>query len=209
MKKIFYFLFLKILFSCNEKDENLDLKYEVINELISENGKYHQMVKGDLGIIDSTNYFVINHNFSVLDENDWKFFSHSLRKTDPNIKIVIEPDDSIVLQSDSIFSKKDIEYIKQQVDENKEFKIDKNKISSPEKFISQNELEQILKHWRNYKGKQYVNFSIPLFNLKKDKCIIKAESCGINPLGCGGSVTVLQKKNGKWVELRNIYNWVN
>lgn len=209
MKHIFYFLLLSIVFSCKGKDENLDLKYEVINKLILEDRNYHQMVKEDLGINDSTNYFVINHNFSVLDENDWKVYSDSIRNVEPKIKIVKEPDDSIVLQSDSIFSKKDIEYFKQQMDENKGFKIDKNKISSPEKIISQNELEQILTHWRNYKGKQYVNISVPLFNLKKDKCIIKAESCGINPPGCGGRVTVLQKKNGKWVELRNIYNWVN
>lgn len=209
IKQIFYFVFLIILFSCKEKDENLDLKYEVINELILENRNYHKMVKENLGINDSTNYFVINPNFSILNENDWKVLSDSVRKTDPKIKIVIERDDSIDLQSDSIFSKKNIEYINQQVDENKEFKIDKNKISSPEKFISQNELEQVLKHCRNYKGKQYVNFSVPLFNLKKDKCIIKAESCGINPPGCGESATVMQKKNGKWVELRNIYNWVN
>lgn len=209
MKHIFYFLLLSIVFSCNEKDENLGLKYEVINKLILEDRNYHQIVKEDLGINDSTNYFVINPNFSVLDENDWKVYSDSVRNVEPEIKIVIEPDDSMVLQSDSIFSKKDIEYIKQQVDENKGFKIDKNKISSPEKIISQDELDKILKRRSNYKEKQYVNFSVPLFNLKKDKCIIKAESCGINPPGCGGSVTVLQKKNGKWVELRNIYNWVN
>lgn len=209
MKLIAFFFFFLLFFSCKEKDENLDLKYEVINHVISKDKNYHQMVKENLGINNSTNYFVINHNFSFLDENDWKIFTDSIRKTNSEIKIVIEPDDSIVMQSDFIFSKSDIEYIKKQIDENKEFIIDKNKISSPEKFISQNELNQIIKNSRNYEGKQYVNISVPLFNLKKDKCIIKAKSCGINPPGCGGSVTVLQKKNGKWVELRNICKWVN
>ena len=52
-------------------------------------------------------------------------------------------------------------------------------------------------------------FPVPLFNLKKDKCLIKVESCGINPPGCGGSIIVLQKKNGRWGELTNISSWVN
>lgn len=187
----------------------MDLKYEVINQLILENRNYHQMVKENLGINDSTNYFIINHNFSVLDENDWKIFSNSVQKAEPKIKIVAEPENSIVLHSDSIFSKSNIEYIKQQMNENKEFTIDKNKIFSPEKFISNIQFNQILKHSSNNKGKQYVIFSVPFFNLRKDKCIIKAESCGINPPGCGGSVSIFQKKNGEWFEMQNIRHWVN
>lgn len=112
MKQIFYFLIFTVLFSCKEKDENLDLKYEVINKLISENVKYNQMVKKNLGINKSTDYFVINHNFSVLNENDWKIYSDSVRNVEPEIKIVIEPEDVVILSEDSIFSKKDVEYIK-------------------------------------------------------------------------------------------------
>lgn len=209
MKQVFYFLFFALLFSCKEKDENLDLQYEVINKLISENVKYHQMVKKNLGINKSTDYFVINHKFSVLGENDWKVYSDSVRNVEPEIKIVIEPKDVMILSEDSIFSKKDAEYIKKQIDKNKEFKIDKSRIALPTEFISQSELDQILKRRSNYKEKEYVNFSVPLFNLKKDKCLIKVESCGIHPPGCGGSIIVLQKKNGRWGELTNISSWVN
>jgi hypothetical protein len=106
MKQVFYFLFFALLFSCKEKDENLDLQYEVINKLISENVKYHQMVKKNLGINKSTDYFVINHKFSVLGENDWKVYSDSVRNVETEIKIVIEPKDVMILSEDSIFSKK-------------------------------------------------------------------------------------------------------
>lgn len=174
MKQTIYFLFLILIFSCKEKDENLDLKYEIINKLISENGKYHQMVKKNLGIHNSTGYFVINHNFSVLDENDWKIYSDSVQYVEPEIKIVVPPDDVIILSEDSIFSKKDIEYMKEQIEKNKKFKIDKSRITLPTEFISQSELDQILKRRSNYNEKEYVNFSVPLFNLKKDKCLNKS-----------------------------------
>ena len=209
MKHVFYFLFLILLFSCKKNDENLELKYEVINELISKNVEYHKMVKKNLGINDSTDYFVINYNFSVYDEKEWKTYSDSVRSIDPKIKIVVEPDDAIMLLSDSIFSRKDIEYLKKQIDKNKDFQIDQRKISLHTKFISQKEIDNILKHRRNYKGKGYVSFSVPLFNLKKDKCIIRAESCGIYPPGCAGGIIILQKKNGKWAEFIKSNHWVN
>jgi|GEM_PF-3249911 len=209
MKYIPLILSFLFVFSCKEKDETLELKYEVLNRVIEENIKIHKQAEEHLGIIDSTDFFVMDYNFKILDEKDWSKYSDSVKKENSEIRIIVEPENSIVLMSDSIFTKQDIQFIKQQTKENYHFKLDSKRIKEKVKFISQEELDGFLSKRKKSVGKNYVKLAVPFFNMKKDKCLMKANDCGIYPPGCGGSVFILQKKNGKWELLKTLKRWVN
>lgn len=98
MKNIFLlFSSLFLLFSCQQKDENLDLKYEVLNQLIAEYISNDKLADTDLEYI---------YHISVPKElNIEQKISNSLNDEE----IPPPPEGRIHISVDSIFNKQDVE----------------------------------------------------------------------------------------------------
>ena len=202
MKYLIYFLALNLFFSCKERDENLDLKYEVLNQLI----KNDEKEKSDFEILyksySSTNLQIINLDKEKLNEN------------------VIYAN-SINLKSDSIFSSKDIDYLISQTSpyDSKTFDLIPRKINGEYEIIKESDLDDFKNNYKGAKdywakfnkkfGKKCVRtYSEPIFNLKKDICIVQiSESCG--PLWGGGKTSIYKKTNGVWEEIDSMKHWVS
>ena len=202
MKNISCFLFLIFLFSCREKDENLDLKYEVLNQLIKEDSQK----KSDLIYLYKTSSAT---NFNILNLDKEKIDEFTII---PNV---------LELKSDSIFSSQDIEYLISQTVpyDSKVFDLDKEKIIGKYDIIKESDLFELKSNYNGAKdywikfndkfGKKCLrNYSEPIFNLRKDVCIVKiSESCG--PLWGGGYTGIFKKLNGIWVQIGTQDHWIS
>lgn len=191
-----------MLFSCKGKDDNLELKYEVLNQLI----KNDEKEKSDFQILYKS-YSATNLNIINLDKE----------KLDDNVIIA----NSINLQSDSLFSAKDIDYLISQTApyDSRTFDLNKKKINGKYEIIKESDLANIKNnykgaddYWEKFHkkfGKKCIRtYSEPIFNLKKDICIvIHSESCG--PLWGGGKTVIYKKTNGVWVEIDSMNHWVS
>lgn len=117
MKNFRYFIFVIltfVLFSCKKVDENLDLKYEVLNQLIADDL--------NVDIIDNNKYL---YNITIPQDLTFKEkFSniYNEEKIPPPLfgRVLVVPD--------SIFTSQDADHIAAQSEINYKFTFNKNKI---------------------------------------------------------------------------------
>ena len=212
-KNILFLLLISLFFfSCEKKDETLDLKYEVLNQLIAED------IAGNKASAYTEKYL-----YKISKPVDLKF--REIVPEEEN-KIVEPPPPSshgtIYLPDNGIFTKDDLAYIKIQLNTNSDFIFKPTKITSKVEFIDTEKFQKFQKSQENYiSAKDYWkkfraefgdiclrNYSIPYFNKEKNICIvINSISCG--PLWGGGETSVYKKINGKWKVIKTFNHWVN
>lgn len=199
MKNYLFLIFL-LLISCKKnevmktampKDELVDLRYEVLNQLIKTDS-----------VTSDFNHFIYNStlnpvNVDVEDSEIWPL--------------------GINLKYDSIFLQKDSSYYKNQEKNVSNFKFDKIKIKSNLKYITGQELQNLQQikgsdFWsefdKRYGHKCIRRFSVPFFNKDKTMCIVQnSSSCGM--LDGFGSTSIYKKVNGKWIVLKIFDEWVS
>ena len=200
MKYLILIMFL-FLFSCKEKDETIDLKYEVLNQLITED-----IMKRDKN--DEKNY-VYNIQIKNVSFPENKQIGNNFEELPPGLSMMINYDKDF-LETDSLFYKTQAEGLQ-------DFKFEKSKLKKKIKVITSQEIENIYKtHFRNFWiefDKRYPNtciktISVPFFNKEKNICIVKvSESCG--SLWGGGFTGIYKKVNGTWIKIDSFDHWVS
>ena len=195
-----------MLFSCKKEDENLDLKYEVLNQLI------HEDIVRDKQTNDSIKYIYKSYSatkISFINLDKEKLADNEIR---PN---------TIEIKRDSIFSSKDLDFLVSQTSpyDSRNFDLDKEKIKDKIEIVKGSEITKIsiesksvddywIKFRKKYGNKCLRSYSEPIFNLKKNICIIRvSESCG--PLWGGGFTGIYKKVNGTWVIIDSFDHWVS
>lgn len=205
--KNYLILILLLLISCKKNevkteiipyDETLDLRYEVLNQLIDENIKE----KG------SENY-LSNHVFHIP--------THSVYFKLDNIEDEKPQPFGIYLEYDSIFQVRDSVDYKNQSKLISNFKLNKNRVNHQLKYISDEELYRLREigmsnFWdefeKKYGDKCIESFSVPFFNNEKNICVVEySSSCGF--LNAIGSTSIYKKVNGKWILLKTLKQWVS
>ena len=201
-----------ILFSCRKKDETLDLKYEVLNQLIDED-IYENKASG----------YTEEYLYQISKPIHLKF-REKLPEKKNEITILPPPSSYgiVYLPENGTFTKDDLTYIKIQIKTNSNFILDTAKISSKVEFIDTGKFQKFQKSQENYvSAKDYWekfriefgdkclrNYSIPYFNKEKNICIvINSVSCG--PLWGGGQTSVYKKTKGKWKIIQTLDQWVS
>ncbi|MBO6201121.1 MAG: hypothetical protein J6N74_05835 [Chryseobacterium sp.] len=212
--KNYVLLILLLLVSCKKnspkpeatiKDETIGLKYEVLNQLISDELKDDSL----MGINkDFTNNYVYNISAkNIYLENKNK---NSDEPPPP-------PNFGISLEYDSIFLQKDSAYYLQQDKALSNFTFNKNRIKKKLQYTNDEELYKIHQiktgdFWnefhKRYNDKCIRTFSVPFFNENKTFCIVQySMSCG--PLYGGGNTAIYKKTNRKWTRIKSFDNWVS
>ena len=200
MKYLILIMFL-FLFSCKEKDETIDLKYEVLNQLITE----------DIMMRDKSdeNNYVYNIQIKNVSFPENKQIGNNFEELPPGLSMMINYDKDF-LETDSLFYKTQAEGLQ-------DFKFEKSRIIQKVKYITSKELESFyLKtgqdFWKEFSHK-YPNtciktFSVPFFNKEKNTCIVTVSaSCG--PLWGGGFMGIYKKVNGKWILIGRRDSWIS
>ncbi|WP_445432116.1 hypothetical protein [Chryseobacterium indoltheticum] len=206
--KHYLFLILLLLISCKknearkeiiQKDENLDLKYEVLNQLITDQIRE-----------DSINDILHDNIYNIAVK---RIFFEELNKNEEPPPPVL----ALNFSYDSIFAIKDSSYYKNQDRNLINFNLQKSRIKNKLDFVTTDEILNLsIKYERNfwkqfrkkYGDKCIQTFSVPFFNKNKTLCIVQnSMSCG--PLYGGGSTSIYKKVNGKWVVLRTFDQWVS
>lgn len=212
--KNYLFLILILAFSCKKnsekmevrpKDETLDLKYEVLNDLISDELK-------DDSLMAVNEKFISNYVYNISSK---KIYLHS--KSNNTDEPPPPPNLGINLDYDSIFLQKDSAYYTQQIKVLSDFKFNKNGIRKKLDYTSDEELYKIHQiksgnFWtefdKRYKNKCIRTFSVPFFNEDKTVCFVQnSTSCG--PLSGGGNTAIYKKIKGKWMRIRTFDTWVS
>lgn len=196
--KYIIFLLLLLLFSCKKsenrkeeiipKDETLDLKYEVLNQLI------------DRIEPSSDNYvFVTTLKRVYLNESD-KFRPQG-----------------IIVKFDSIFLLKDSTYYKNQEKAVYNFRFAKKRINKNLEYTTDEELYELNEnkesdYWtefdKKYGNKCIQRFSVPFFNKDKTMCVVQnSTSCGY--LNGRGYTAIYKKVDGKWIEVKSFDHWIS
>jgi len=162
---------------------------------------YGQQFKNDISSQDYYDFFnsFINpdsvHQFNLESKPD---FSYILKDT------------SSIYKDTTLFSSEDIRFIKFQIKAGQHFRWKSNKILGA-KVISSKKIEKFFKNgvdegWAEFNKKYkngFASFSVPLFSIDKNICIIyKAGRCGGF---CGhGGTSVYKKVNGEWTFVKAI-----
>lgn len=203
MKHLSVFLIFAIFFSCKKEDENLDLKYEVLNHIIS----------NEENNIDKNNGMKYIYNIKVIKVSfpENKQIENNFEEPPP------PPGLSMMINYNKDFSEKDSLFYKTQAEVLQDFKFEKLKVKKKINVITSKEIENIHKnHFKNFWiefDKKYPNtciktISVPFFNKEKNICIVKvSESCG--PLWGGGFTGFYKKINGTWVKINSFDHWVS
>jgi hypothetical protein len=119
-------------------------------------------------------------------------------------------DTTLIFSDTSLFSKADIQFIKYQIQEAQSFRWESNRIAGST-VISSKKISKIFKKdidegWKKFNriyGKGFSTFSVPLFTVDRNTCIVyKAGHCG-GLCGHGGT-SVYKKINGKWTYVKPI-----
>lgn len=212
MKSLIPVILTFLLICCKKDDLNLDLKYEVLNQLIAE-----EVAE------DKESGYPEKYLYKISKPVDVKFGEQLVEKKDE----ISEPpppraDGTIYLPQDGTFTKEDLAYLKIQLKTNSTFVLNIATITSkvefidPEKFLrfqkSQEKYGSARDYWikfRNEFGDKCLrNYSTPLFNKDKTICIIiDSMSCG--PLEGGGQTSIFKKINGKWNLIQTLDRWVS
>ncbi|MDQ8142968.1 hypothetical protein [Chryseobacterium sp. CFS15] len=206
--KDYLFLILLLLISCKknearkeiiQKDETLDLKYEVLNQLITDQIRE-----------DSINDILHDNIYNIAVK---RIFFEELNENEPPPPPVL----ALNFSYDSIFAMKDSSYYKNQDRNLINFHLQKSRIKNKLDFVTTDEILNLsIKYERNfwkqfrkkYGDKCIQTFSVPFFNKNKTVCIVQnSMSCG--RLYGGGSTSIYKKVNGKWVVLRTFDQWVS
>jgi hypothetical protein len=206
--KHYLFLMLLLLISCKkneakkeiiQKDETLDLKYEVLNQLITDQIRE-----------DSINDILHDNIYNIAVKRI--FFEELNENEEPPPPVL-----ALNFSYDSIFAIKDSSYYKKQDRNLINFNLQKSRIKNKLDFVTTDEILNLsIKYERNfwkqfrkkYGDKCIQTFSVPFFNKNKTLCIVQnSMSCG--PLYGGGSTSIYKKVNGKWVVLKTFDQWVS
>lgn len=199
--KHYIFLFLLIIISCKKsnpktnilpKDETLNLRYEVLNQLIdSDNSSYKQ----------NSFIYITTLKSVYLYENE----------SDEPKPI------GITLKYDSVFLQKDSAYYRNQEKMISNFRFDKRKIKQKLQYATDEELHKLdeIKNsdfWtefdKKYEDKCIRSFSVPFFNKDKTMCIVQNSiSCGF--LNANGYTAIYKKINGKWIAINSFDHWIS
>ncbi|WP_136669320.1 hypothetical protein [Flavobacterium sp. H122] len=119
---------------------------------------------------------------------------------------------------DTLFSKKDIQFIRKQLIEVDNFRLNQNllisKVVIPRDTLSKFQNNKSRKHsfWDNYTkkygNKGFYTMGLPLFSLDKKTVIITS---GFHCGGlCGvGTTEIYKKVNGKWTSISTLESWVS
>ncbi|MFC3160168.1 hypothetical protein ACFOEQ_18355 [Chryseobacterium arachidis] len=159
------------------KDETLDLKYEVLNQLI----------KNDSMTADANRFIYTTKLFPARINKD-----------------INEPKPlGVDLQYDSIFLENDSAYYKNQEKIDLSFRLNKSKIRSKSKCIEGQELQKMHENkisdfwtefYKKYENKCIKSYSVPFFNKDKTMCVVQnSTSCGI--LDAAGYTALYKKKS--------------
>ena len=206
--KHYLFLMLLLLISCKknearkkiiQKDETLDLKYEVLNQLITDQIRE-----------DSINDILHDNIYNIAVKRI--FFEELNENEEPPPPVL-----ALNFSYDSIFAIKDSSYYKNQDRNLINFNLQKSRIKNKLDFVTTDEILNLsIKYERNfwkqfrkkYGDKCIQTFSVPFFNKNKMLCIVQTSmSCG--PLYGGGSTSIYKKVNVKWVVLKTFDQWVS
>lgn len=181
------------------KDETLDLKYEVLNQLIT--GQIRE---------DSINGILHDNIYNIAVKRI--FFEELNENEEPPPPVL-----ALNFSYDSIFAIKDSSYYKNQDRKLINFNLQKSKIKKKLDFITTDEILKLSAQYerdfwkqfqKKYGDKCIRTFSVPFFNKNKTVCIVEnSMSCG--PLYGGGSTSIYKKVNGKWVVLKIYDIWVS
>ncbi|MCD1115646.1 hypothetical protein [Chryseobacterium turcicum] len=207
--KNFIFLLLFLMLSCKKdehvvkilpKDETLDLKYEVLNQLIN-------MFEAK----NSEHNYVYNISLKTTDFDALFYNDNGLYPPPSRPSFGIEPvyDGAIFLKSDSIFYQKQAELFRS-------FKLDKKRINRKLEYTNADELEKLKNvkgsyFWKEF-GKKYKNkclktLCIPFFNKDKTVCIVLDSSLCDSLEGEYFHMAIYKKVQGKWTEISS-YNYI-
>lgn len=152
-------------------------------------------------------------SYSGISSKDYYNFFNSIDQPDSIRQFYLESsadishilkDTAMIFSDTSLFSPTDIEFIRTQLTERKNFTWERNKIKGA-KVISTAKISKILnkgpvKGWATFNkkyGTGFETFSFPLFTADKNTCIVyQAILCGNL---CGhGATNVYKKINGRW-----------
>lgn len=182
-----------------QKDETLDLKYEVLNQLITDQIRE-----------DSINDILHDNIYNIAVKRI--FFEELNENEEPPPPVL-----ALNFSYYSIFAMKDSSYYKNQDRNLINFHLQKSRIKNKLDFVTTDEILNLsIKYERNfwkqfrkkYEDKCIQTFSVPFFNKNKTLCIVQnSMSCG--SLYGGGSTSIYKKVNGKWVVSRTFDQWVS
>jgi len=212
--KNYILLFLLMIISCKKskpkteaflKDETLDLKYEVLNQLINDEQNEDSLISVDKNFGHAYVYNISCKNIYL----------------ETRVNNIDEPSPpsgyGINLEYDAVFLQKDSAYYQKEEKKLSHFKFNKNKIKRNLQYTSDEELYkigQIKPHnfWtefdKRYKNRCIKTFSVPFFNKDKNVCIVEfSVSCG--PLYGSGRTSMYKKFNGKWEVIKSFDHWVS
>jgi len=210
--KNYILLILILVLSCKKdslktetaiKDETIDLKYEVLNQLIDDE------LKND-SVIGVNKDFINKYVYNISTK---KIYLENKNSDEPSPP----PNLGINLKYDSIFLQKDSSYYIQQNKTLSNFRFIKNRIKKKLQFINDEELYKISQiksadFWnefnKRYKDKCIRTFSVPFFSKNRIFCVVQYSlSCG--PLSGGGNTAVYKKIKGKWTRMKTFDIWVS
>lgn len=182
-----------------QKDETLDLKYEVLNQLITDQIRE-----------DSINGILHDNIYNIAVK---RIFFEELNDSEEPPPPVL----ALNFSYDSIFAIKDSSYYKHQDRNLINFNLQKSRIKNKLDFVTTDEILNLnIKYERNfwkqfrkkYGDKCIQTFSVPFFNKNKTVCIVEnSMSCG--PLYGGGSTSIYKKVDGKWKVINSYNHWVS
>jgi hypothetical protein len=200
--KPYIIFFLLIIISCKKndskltvipKDQDLNLRYEVLNQLID----------NDSISFEKNSYLLVSTLRMV-------YLNEDKNNDEPRPL-------GFVLEYDSVFSKNDSAYYKNQEKIVSDFRLDKTKIHEKLRYVTNEELHKLDENrksdfWTEFNKKFgstcIRSFSVPFFNKDKTMCIVQSStSCGY--LNGSGYTAVYKKINGKWVEVKALQNWIS
>jgi hypothetical protein len=172
--------------------------------------------KQNLSISESEIYEVVN---SILDEQDEIMRKDGLEINpykyvlDKDYEPLFSKNDSILIfKTDTLFSKKDVEFMQKQIVERKNFKFNSDSIKS-KIVISADTIKKLLNRrppgnnfFEEYKlrfGKRmFYTIGLPIFSIDKKTVFIKIDSFG------SGKTLIYKKVKNKWVYYCQSTNWI-
>ncbi|WP_139785315.1 hypothetical protein [Chryseobacterium phocaeense] len=173
-------------------DEDLYLRYEVLNQLID---------KDSISLDENNNVLITPLQAVYLFE----------KENDESRPLGVH------LKYDSVFSIKDSAYYKSQEKITLNFKLDTAKIRKTLQYVSDEDLSKLTENrekdfWTAFRSKfghQCIRkFSVPFFNKEKTLCIVQnSVSCGY--LNGSGYTAIYKKIKGKWVEVKIVEQWIS
>jgi hypothetical protein len=204
MKQNFHILIIIcfLLLSCKknetvEKNKAVENKFIIEKKLVSEKEIY-EVINVVLG---SINYDELSDSNFVTED---VFMKYNFKENDYKL--------------DTLFTKKDIQFIRKQFNEVENFRLNqnllKNMVVIPKDTLSKFQNDKRGKHnfWDNYSkkygNKGFYTIGLPLFSYDKKTVIITIGfHCG--GLCGGGSTEIYKKVNGKWISISTLESWVS